>query len=219
MKKPNDASTTTLLLVRHGTTEWVDTHLLHGITDIPLNDRGREQAKMAAKALADSGAQKMVTSSLSRCVETAEIIGKTTGLEPVHSTGLVEVNFGWMEGRKIRDHDYGEYGKAVEFFDHHMFNIIRFLSGESKARVEKRVLRTITPIYKENPFGTVIIVTHSGVINTILFHFFGNEFLGGDAYYHLNPCSITEIRVNPEERAHMIRLNDQSHVPEDLKRT
>lgn len=208
---------TTFLFVRHGTTAWVDTQLLHGITDIPLNERGREQASCAASALKDSGAVKMYSSSLSRCVETAQIIGKAAGIEPILTNSLVEINFGWLEGKKIRDHDYGEHSKLVELFDHHFFTLVRALSGESKQRFERRVLRGWLEIEKENPSGTVIIVAHSGVLNTILMHFFNKQFLNGNAYHHLNPCSITEVSVGAGGSAKMIRLNDRSHIPEDLQ--
>lgn len=208
---------TTYLLVRHGTTAWVDTQLLHGITDIPLNERGREQASSAAAALKDSGATKMYSSSLSRCAETAHIIGKAAGIEPILTDSLVEINFGWLEGKKIRDHDFSEYSKLVELFDHHFFTLVRALSGESKSRFERRVLRGWLEIVNENPSGTVIVVAHSGVLNTILMHFFNKQFLNGNAYHHLNPCSITEISVDAGGSAKMVRLNDRSHIPEDLQ--
>jgi len=131
---------TRYLLVRHGTTAWVDTNLLHGITDIPLNQRGREQAATVAQALSDRDADKLYSSILSRCAETAQIIGTSTNLSPIMMDALVEIDFGWLEGKPIRDHDNGEYSKLVEFFDHHYFNIVRAISGESKSKFNKRVL-------------------------------------------------------------------------------
>ena len=205
------------LLVRHGTTAWVDTQLLHGITDIPLNQRGREQAQSAAQALADHGANTIYSSSLSRCAETAQIIGKSTNLSPIMMDALVEIDFGWLEGKKIRDHDYGDYCKLVEFIDHHIFNVVRALSGESKSKFENRVLKGWSAITAENPSGTVIVVAHSGVLNTILLHLFDTQFLNGNAYHHLNPCSITEVKVDPEGHAEMIKLNGRSHIPENLQ--
>jgi broad specificity phosphatase PhoE len=195
----------------------VDTQLLHGITDIPLNQRGREQAQSAAQALADHGADTIYSSSLSRCAETAQIIGKSTNLSPIMMDALVEIDFGWLEGKKIRDHDYGDYCKLVEFIDHHIFNVVRALSGESKSKFENRVLKGWSAITAENPSGTVIVVAHSGVLNTILLHLFDTQFLNGNAYHHLNPCSITEVKVDPEGHAEMIKLNGRSHIPENLQ--
>ena len=208
---------TKFLFVRHGTTTWVDTQLLHGITDVPLNEKGRQQAKATAKALADIKANKIYSSPLSRSAETAQIIGKTTGLTPILKKSLVEINFGWLEGKKIRDHDRQDYGKIIEFFDHHLFNVVRTVSGEPQSRFRARVTAGWNEILSENPTGTVIIVAHSGVINTILLHLFGKTYLNGNAYHHLNPCSITEINVDTGKGAEMVRLNDLDHLPEDLR--
>lgn len=208
---------TQYLLVRHGTTDWVDTQLLHGITDIPLNERGRKQAQAAAKALASSGAKKIYSSPLSRCAETAHIISKTTDLEPIMKDGLVEIDFGWLEGKKIRDHDNGEYRKLVEFIDHHFFNFVRAISGESHGKFSRRVVACWDSITEANHDGTIIIVIHSGVINTILLHLFGTQYLNGNAYHHLNPCSITRIKINPNGKAELIALNERTHIPEDLQ--
>lgn len=206
---------TTYLLVRHGTTAWVDTQLLHGITDIPLNDKGRAQAVDAAKALKNCGVKMMYASSLSRCAETAQIIAKSVGIEPILKDKLVEIDFGWLEGKKIRDHDYGEYNKLLEFFDHHVFNIIRTLSGEPKKNFRKRIVDAWHLINKENPTGKVLFVIHSGVINAILMHLFGKQYLTGESYHHLNPCSITEIEINPNGSAKMMRLNDLDHISKE----
>ena len=208
---------TQYFIVRHGTTAWVDTQLLHGITDVPLNERGRKQADAAAEALANSGADKMYASPLSRCAETAQIIGKSTHLDPIMLDALKEIDFGWLEGRKIRDHDYGEHGKLIEFFDHHYFNFVRTISGESHRRFTKRVVDGWNTITNENPTGTVIVVTHSGVMNVLLLHLFGNKYLNGNAYHHINPCSITEINLGTDGRAEMIALNTRSHIPQDMQ--
>ena len=203
-----------ILLVRHGTTDWVDQQILHGITDIPLNERGKAQAEETALALKDSGAQNIYTSSLTRCVQTAQTIGKPIGYQPIIMDSLVELNFGWLEGKYFRDHDKGEFGKLVEFYDQLVFNLIRSLSGESKKNLDRRVLIGWDTILTNNPKGTVVVVGHSAVFSSILLHYFGKTYLNGDSYYHLNPCSITEIQINDSDQAQLVRLNDRSHLSE-----
>ena len=52
---PAGAENTTLTLIRHGQTDWNKANLMQGITDIPLNDTGREQARTTGQKLADMG--------------------------------------------------------------------------------------------------------------------------------------------------------------------
>ena len=204
-----------ILLVRHGTTDWVDQQILHGITDVPLNKMGLSQAEQTAKALRTSGAHKLFSSSLSRCVQTAQAIGNQLNSEPVLMDDLVELDFGWLEGRKFRDHDKREFGKLIELFDHYVFTVISFLSGEPKKKFMARILTGWERILNENEDGTVIVVGHSGVFSRILMSLFGEAFLTeGDSYYHLNPCSITEIHINDNGQKELIRLNDRSHLSE-----
>ena len=202
------------LLVRHGTTDWVEGQILHGITDIPLNKKGELQAEETARALRECGAKRLYTSSLSRCVQTARAIGNEIGPKPILMDSLVELNFGWLEGKHLRDHDMGEHGKLLEIIDHHFFNLIRMVSGESKKNLDQRVLNGWNAILAENPEGTAVVVAHSAVFNSILFHYFGKAHLNGDTYYHLNPCSITEIGIDTSNQAELIRLNDRSHLSE-----
>jgi len=202
------------LLIRHGTTDWVDAQILHGITDVQLNALGRAQAEDTAQALAGTAVNNIYASSLSRCMETAKVIGNAAGVDPLPMDALIEIDFGWLEGKKIRDHDRGEYSKLIEFFDHQVFNLVRVLSGEPKKKFSKRVLGAWEQIVSENPQGTAIVVGHSGVFNTILMHLFGNRYLNGNSYHHLNPCSITEIRLKGGP-AELARLNDRSHLLEE----
>ena len=203
------------LLVRHGTTDWVDQQILHGITDIPLNEKGLSQAEETAQVLKNSGAQVIYTSSLTRCVQTAQVIGKPIGCSPILMDSLVELNFGWLEGKYFRDHDKKEYGKLVEFFDHHVFNLIRMLSGESKKNLEQRVLIGWNTILTDTLKGAVVVVGHSAVFSSILLRYFGKTYLNGDSYYHLNPCSITEIQINDSGQTELVRLNDCSHLSKE----
>ncbi len=173
------------------------------------------QAEETARALRGCGAKKLYTSSLSRCEQTAQAIGNEIGSKPISMDNLVEINFGWLEGKHLRDHDKGEYGKFLEIIDHHTFNIIRMVSGESKKKLNQRVLNGWNTILAENPKGTAIVVAHSGVFNSILIHYFGKAHLKNNTYYHLNPCSITEISIGASNQAELIRLNDNSHLSKE----
>lgn len=207
---------TTLLLVRHGTTEWVETELLHGITDIPLNDKGMRQAADAARSLRGCGASILFSSPLSRCLGTAQEISKTTGMKPIQVKELAEINFGWLEGTRIRAHDVKDYGKLRERLDHWKFNLIRGISGESRRSLVNRVKDGLTIVKKESAGKTAIVVAHSGIFNTILMYYYGKTHLKeGETYHRLLPGSITELRYSSGETPELVRLNDISHISKE----
>ena len=101
---PAGAENTTLTLIRHGQTDWNKTNLMQGVTDIPLNDTGREQARATGQKLADMGLNftVLVSSPLSRAFETAQLVGEHFDLQ-VDKTypELVERTYGDGEGLDI----------------------------------------------------------------------------------------------------------------------
>lgn len=88
-------------VLRHGQTDWNLQARLQGSTDIPLNDMGREQARHAAEVLNGHGITKIISSPLSRALETARLVGNRLALEPVLDGRLIERNFGLFEGMTI----------------------------------------------------------------------------------------------------------------------
>jgi len=207
----------TFFLVRHGITQWVEDHILHGITDIPLNETGIRQAEKTARALTGCGAESLYSSPLQRCMQTAVIIGKALKLGPIPMEGLTEMDFGWLEGKPFRDHSSQDYGKVVQFLDRQIHRIVRTISGEPIRKFRRRVLRDWTEIINENKKSNAIVVGHSAVFNTILIHHFGENFPDGKHYYAMNPGCVNEIRIREEGEAALVRFNDTSHLNGRIK--
>ena len=67
-----------LYLVRHGETDWNRSRRIQGRTDIELNDTGREQALATSRLLARREWNAVISSPLSRALETASIIADRT---------------------------------------------------------------------------------------------------------------------------------------------
>ncbi len=98
-----------IYFIRHGETDWNRAKKFQGHSDIPLNDKGRKQAKQNGNRLADHLAEAgidtsqlvFVSSPLSRAVETTEIILQACKLQPdqyrIDNT-LKELSFGLFEG-------------------------------------------------------------------------------------------------------------------------
>lgn len=201
-----------IILVRHGTTKWVDEHRLQGISDIPLNENGIQQARKTAAALKSIRFDAVYTSPLSRCRQTAEIICEQADVQPVDVPGLKEINFGWLEGVRYRDHSAHDYGPLVRFYDRRVLPLIRALSGESNEKFIKRVLASWEPLMDERPRGTILVVGHWGVIKTILTRYFGPASEDSHDPYTTAPNSITEIVLDEEGRAELVRYNDTAHL-------
>lgn len=71
----------TLYIVRHGETDWNKMGKYQGITDVPLNENGLNQAKACGQALKDVKFDRILSSDLSRALVTAEVIrGERTTL-------------------------------------------------------------------------------------------------------------------------------------------
>ncbi len=87
-----------LYLIRHGETI-TSGRSYAGRRDVPLTDHGRTQARDIADRLASEPVSFILTSPLSRAVETAEPLARRLGLTPVATAALMEIDFGDHEGR------------------------------------------------------------------------------------------------------------------------
>src|SRR5271154_3478784 len=86
-----------LFLIRHGNTDWAETHHFTGRTDLPLNARGEENARKLAGRLANVSFAKVFTSPLQRARRTCELAGFGTGAEI--DPDLLEWDYGQYEGK------------------------------------------------------------------------------------------------------------------------
>jgi uncharacterized phosphatase len=149
---------TELYLVRHGETDWNRQRRIQGLTDIPLNDTGREQARMTGMLLARRAQwDAVLTSPLSRAAETGAIIAAELGL-PVPDTiaAVVERNYGEAEGLDFVELD------------------ARFPAGsdvpgrESREQVAERVVPALVALAEQRPGDRLVIVSHGGAIRAAL---------------------------------------------------
>ncbi|WP_165064726.1 histidine phosphatase family protein [Marisediminicola senii] len=148
---------TKLYLVRHGETDWNVARRIQGITDIPLNETGRAQARRTGALLATREWDAVIASPLSRAYETARIIGERIGFPtPTVDSALVERFYGQAEGMDHRTLD-AQYPPGVPV-----------PGRETRAQVERRVLPALLGLGRERPGENVVVVTHGGVIRTVI---------------------------------------------------
>jgi probable phosphoglycerate mutase len=97
------ADARTLVLVRHGETDWNLSGRAQGHTDIPLNDTGRAQARAVAALLAGLRPVRLWSSDLARARETADAIAATTGLTIECDPRLREYDVGERSGLTLAE--------------------------------------------------------------------------------------------------------------------
>ena len=153
---------TTLLLVRHGETDWNRDGRWQGHSDTHLNEIGREQAHRVAAEL--DGVDVVYASDLARARETAEIIGAELGLPVRFDARLRERSFGAWEGLTAAEIEAG-------FREEHL----RWVAGEGAGADDAepfdafgaRVRSFLADVLDAHPEGTVLVVAHGGSIRVI----------------------------------------------------
>ncbi len=150
-----------LWLVRHGATAWSETGRLNGWTDVPLNERGRLQARRLEGELAARSFAGVWTSDLSRSTETARL----AAFEGVTDERLREIDFGELEGRTWDECPH-EAREALLAFDD-----FEAPGGETVAQLRRRVHEFAAGLGE----GDHLVFTHGGVIRLLL------REAGGDA--------------------------------------
>lgn len=193
-------TSTRILLVRHGQSEWNASGRWQGWADPPLTSLGRRQANAAAEMVGSVDA--VVTSDLIRATETAAIISETIGVGPV----LVE--------ERLRERDVGEWtGLTHDEIEETWPGLLAIRplqppGGESRNQVMDRVLKGLDAISTAYPGGEVLVIAHGGVIRNLERH------LGAEpaSLPNLGGVQITihESRLVLGER--LLLLNPDDHI-------
>lgn len=140
------------VFLRHGETEVNRLGLTAGMTDVVLNERGRQQARAAAAELVGRGLDAVYSSPLKRALATAQCVARRLGLPVVTIRELAERNWGAQEGKPRRARDRAATPPGGEGLD-------------------EFTRRTLTGLEKIRGGGLPLIVAHSGTYRVICSHF------------------------------------------------
>jgi broad specificity phosphatase PhoE len=149
---------TTILLVRHGETDWNLERRVQGHSDRPLNETGRAQAREVAAALAGEPIDAVYSSDLVRAHETARIVAEVRGLGVTAVPDLRERNFGTWEG--LTDDEIFERFPSAKTG--------AWGDGETREEMARRVLGALRRIAEAHPGGRVLVVSHGGPLRAVL---------------------------------------------------
>lgn len=176
-----------ILIVRHPETEANTTGRFVGRGDSPYTELGRVQARRLPEEIAAFEADRVWSSPLRRAVEVARDASDRFSVELVVDERLSELDFGEAEGMT-----WEEIAEAGLRFDYRSMDEPVAPGGESRAAIAARSAEIADEIVSAG--GRQAIVTHGGVMRSMLIHLLG---LGSNDIwaFHLRNAQIAEIHV------------------------
>jgi broad specificity phosphatase PhoE len=145
-----------LVLVRHGRTEWNRERRLVGRNDVALDEVGREQVRGLAGLL--GSVSELRTSPLRRARETAELLAP--GEVAIVDDAFIELDYGELEGQRVDQVPASFWASVRDDATH------RWPGGESLADVQVRVAEACEALFATHGSGAraaagdVVVVSH-----------------------------------------------------------
>jgi broad specificity phosphatase PhoE len=193
-----------IYLIRHGQQENRDRYSrLESLT--PL---GFEQADRLGRRLKSHSLVRIYASDLLRTVQTAEAISAHTQAPIELTPQLREIHFGEWEGLSKAEVEQRYAAFLNEFRQHH--TDLAYPGGECGTDVRARAFAALDRIPEQN--APIAVVTHGGVILTVLCSLLG---LGLEKRFHLceiNHCGLTRLERTAPGEYRIGCINDTAHL-------
>jgi broad specificity phosphatase PhoE len=198
-----------LILIRHGETERNSQGRLQGgLSDVPLNERGREQARLLGLALSGEKLEAVYSSPLSRALATAECICAHHAFEVRPVPALAELDMGTIDGldraQVVEQHpNFWRHWQEADYS-------VALPGGESVVELQRRAWGAVEDIRRRHGEGSVALVGHGLALQTIIAAAVG-EPLSTFRKYHLAVASISVLHL-ADHRSSLAKLNDTVHL-------
>ena len=198
-----------VILVRHGETECNRLRRIQGgNSDVPLNEKGEQQAESLALRLKAEEIQGIYSSPLRRSLDTAQAIAKHHRVEVKLEPDLKELNLGELEGIKIDD--LGMSFSELLITSRQGESLPRVPGGESLVDLQQRTWRTTLRLVGQHADGVIVIVCHYFTILTIVSSAL-NLTLNQLGRLSVAPGSISILTFD-EPAPRLVLLNDTCHL-------
>lgn len=154
---------TTILLARHGESDWNRDQRWQGHADRPLTGLGREQARALADRLTATELDAVYSSDLERARETAAIVAEPHQLPVKELPDLREVDVGSWSGLTRAEAEerfpnaFRRWTEGEEGWD----------DGETYEQLSERVVGAVLAIAARHPCDRVLLVAHGGSIRAV----------------------------------------------------
>ena len=163
-----------LYVARHGETQWNALNKICGRTDIPLTERGLQQAQCLASNMAAKQLNVIIASPMIRAQQTAAAVSEVTGIPVLTEERLIEQDFGEFEGLDRSTPAYLANKRQFAY---------RYPGGESQLDVAYRVYGLIEELKEKYPDKNVLLVCHGGVCRSVRTYF---EDMTNEEYFYFS---------------------------------
>jgi broad specificity phosphatase PhoE len=197
---PMPSSLPRIVLVRHGETDWAREGRHTGLTDVPLNSRGEEAARLVGRRLSENVFGQVWSSPRQRAVRTAELSGRGEGLRV--DPDLQEWNYGRFEGLRTPE-IRAQWANWMVFRD-------GAPEGECPDEVSARADRVVSRL--REAATDVLVFSHGHFLRALAARWLGLPLVSG-AHFILAPAALSILGYEHGNRAEpaLIRWNDHAH--------
>lgn len=157
----------TILLVRHGETDWNRSGQIMGERPVPLNQEGLAQAQRLASLLIGRPIRAIHSSPVARARQTAEILTAAVNVPVTIDRGLTEIGVGHWEGLYWKDLTDQIIRRDLYRKPHEA----RPPGGETLREVQARAIAAVERACASQPEGPLLFVSHADVLRAILAHY------------------------------------------------
>lgn len=194
-----------LFLCRHGQTEYNDNGIVQGQMDSEINGKGKEQSIKLRDRLIEENISKVYSSSMTRAIETAEIVAEPHDLEIETTDKLKEVARADFEGERFEDLIKEITNSETEDY------LWKPQGGESLEELKERAVRFLNNIKEKHEDEKVIVVSHGGTIGSALLGILEHSAKNS---YRINQenCSVNKLKWGSDNGWSIHSVNDTSHL-------
>jgi broad specificity phosphatase PhoE len=182
-----------LLLIRHGDSVANSKKILAGrVEPVPLTELGRCQGRALGPVVKEFSPEKIFSSPLLRCRETAELARASLTVDLELDERLIEMDYGSFSGKRLKFLALTPSWKRIQRSP----ETFTFPRGESFISASERVVAFLNELWNSAP-GRYVIVSHGDITRIMI-----NQLLGR------NFAAFQELRIAPGSFSKISRGSD-----------
>jgi probable phosphoglycerate mutase len=199
----------TIILTRHGQTEWNQVERFRGCADIPLDQTGLVQAQATSRRIRETWQPVTIyTITMSRAVKTGEIIAEPFGLKAQPILELVDIDYGQWQGLKPLEVK-ATWSDLYESWYRNPHEV-QIPGGETLDTLHNRTKKLLDQIARRSQKETIVLVVHDSINRVILLYALG---LGLNRYWNISQgtCAINVIETVTNDFV-VVSMNETYHL-------